>query len=76
VRWYLRFRLSFRDLVEMMAERGLSLAHTTILRWVQSFAPEFEQPKHHPVSAKLEICTRAVLASCCPFPGPASARPA
>ena len=31
VRWYLRFKLSFRDLVEMMAERGLGLAHTTIM---------------------------------------------
>ena len=31
VRWYLRFKLSFRDLVEMMAERGLFLAHTTII---------------------------------------------
>src|ERR1700751_4940237 len=41
VRWYLRFKLSLRDLVEMMAERGLSLAHTTILRWVQRYAPEF-----------------------------------
>ena len=30
VRWYLRYKLSLRDLVEMMAERGLSLAHTTI----------------------------------------------
>ncbi|SOE96482.1 hypothetical protein SAMN05414139_09428 [Burkholderia sp. D7] len=29
VRWYLRYKLSFRDLTEMMAERGLSLAHTT-----------------------------------------------
>lgn len=41
VRWYLRYELSLRDLVEMMAERGLSLAHTTILRWVQRYAPEF-----------------------------------
>ncbi len=41
VRWYLRYKLSFRDLVEMMAERGLYLAHTTILRWVRSYAPEF-----------------------------------
>ena len=41
VRWYLRFRLSFRDLVEMMAERGLNVAHTTILRWVQRYVPEF-----------------------------------
>lgn len=43
VRWYLRFKLSLRDLVEMMAERGLALAHTTIMRWVQRFAPEFER---------------------------------
>ena len=43
VRWYLRFKLSLRDLVEMMAERGLSLAHTTIMRWVQHYAPEFEK---------------------------------
>jgi transposase-like protein len=41
VRWYLRYKLSLRDLVEMMAERGLHLAHTTILRWVQRYAPEF-----------------------------------
>ena len=43
VRWYLRFKLSYRDLVEMMAERGLSLAHTTIMRWVHRYAPEFER---------------------------------
>ena len=42
VRWSLRGKVSFRDLVEMMAERGLSLAHTTILRWVQRYVPEFE----------------------------------
>ena len=43
VRWYLRYKLSFRDLVEMMAERGLSLAHTTIMRWIQRYAPEFDK---------------------------------
>jgi transposase-like protein len=43
VRWYLRFELSFRDLVEMIGERGLSTAHTTIIRWVQRCAPEFER---------------------------------
>ncbi|WP_353557986.1 IS6 family transposase [Paraburkholderia terrae] len=43
VRWYLRYKLSLRDLVEMMAERGLSLAHTTIMRWVKRFTPEFVQ---------------------------------
>jgi len=41
VRWYLRHKLSLRDLVEMMVERGLSLAHTTIMRWVKHFTPEF-----------------------------------
>ena len=43
VRWYLRYKLSTRDLVEMMAERGVVLAHTTILRWVQRYVPEFEK---------------------------------
>src|SRR5580693_6930082 len=43
VRLYLRYKLSFRDLVEMMAERGLSLAHTTIMRWIQRYVPEFER---------------------------------
>ena len=42
VRWYLRYKLSFRDLAEMMAERGLALAHTTIMRWIQRYVPEFE----------------------------------
>ncbi|MFC3461479.1 IS6 family transposase [Massilia haematophila] len=43
VRWYLRYKLSYRDLVEMMAERGLPIAHTTILRWVQRCGPEFDE---------------------------------
>jgi IS6 family transposase len=43
VRWYLRYALSYRDLEEMMNERGLSLDHTTIYRWVQAYAPELEK---------------------------------
>src|ERR1700758_2061873 len=43
VRWYLAFKLSSRDLVQMMAERGILLAHTTILRWVQRYVPDFEK---------------------------------
>jgi transposase-like protein len=43
VRWYLRYKLSYRDLVEMMAERGLTVTHTTIMRWVQRYVPEFEK---------------------------------
>lgn len=43
VRWYLRYNLSFRDLVEMMEERGLSMAHTTIMRWVHQYGPELDE---------------------------------
>jgi transposase-like protein len=43
VRWYITYKLSYRDLVEMMAERGVDLSHTTILRWVQYYVPEFEK---------------------------------
>src|SRR5580700_5332645 len=43
VRWYTSFKLSLRDLVIMMAERGIALTHTTILRWVQRYLPEFEK---------------------------------
>src|SRR5256885_4362938 len=46
VRWYLTFKLSSRDLVQMMAERGIILAHTTILRWVQRYVPDFEKRWH------------------------------
>ncbi len=43
VRWYLRYSLSYRDLEEMMLERGLQVDHTTIYRWVQRYAPELEK---------------------------------
>ncbi|VTU46056.1 hypothetical protein E5P2_00479 (plasmid) [Variovorax sp. PBL-E5] len=39
----LRYKLSLRDLVEMMAERDLAIAPTTIMRWVQRFVPELEK---------------------------------
>jgi transposase, IS6 family len=43
LRWYLRYSLSYRDLEEMMAERGVSVDHTTSYRWVQRYAPELEK---------------------------------
>src|SRR4030088_2850518 len=43
VHWYLRYALSYRDLEEMMLERGLHVDHTTIYRWVQQYAPELEK---------------------------------
>jgi putative transposase len=42
VRWYLAYPLSYRNLKEMMAERGLSVDHTNIYRWVQKFTPKLE----------------------------------
>ena len=43
VRWYITYRLSYRDLVEMMAERGVKVAHSAILRWVSRYVPQFEK---------------------------------
>jgi IS6 family transposase len=43
VRWYLRYNLSFRNAVEMMEERGLSMVHTTIMRWVHQYSPELDE---------------------------------
>lgn len=43
VRWYCRYALSYRDLEEMMAERGLSVDHRTINRWVLQYGPDLEQ---------------------------------
>jgi transposase, IS6 family len=43
VRWYLRYNLSYRDLEEMMLERGLKVDHSTLCRWVLAYAPELER---------------------------------
>jgi transposase-like protein len=43
VRWYLTYRLSYRGPVEMMTERGITVCHSTILRWVRRYVPEFER---------------------------------
>tara|TARA_Y100001968_G_scaffold193232_1_gene177210 strand:- start:308 stop:664 length:357 start_codon:yes stop_codon:yes gene_type:complete len=43
VRWYCRYGISYRDLAEMLAERGIDVDHTTIYRWVQRYAPEMEK---------------------------------
>ena len=48
--WYVTYRRSYRDIAQMMAERGVNLAASTIYRWVQRFVPEFE--KHWASRAK------------------------
>ncbi|WP_434961386.1 hypothetical protein [Labrys sp. La1] len=47
VRWYLTYGLSLRDLKEMMAERGISVDHSTIHRWVVHFSPALLQRFNH-----------------------------
>jgi transposase, IS6 family len=42
VGWYLRFSLSYRDVEELLAERGLLVDHVTVWRWVQRYAPEIQ----------------------------------
>ena len=43
VRWYCRYALSYRDLSEMMRERGVEVDHTTVYRWVQTYGPELDK---------------------------------
>ena len=43
VRWYCRYQLSYRDVEEMMRERGLQVDHSTVFRWVQRYAPEINK---------------------------------
>jgi transposase-like protein len=52
VRWYLRFPLSARDVEELIAERGLSVDHTTIWRWAQKYGPELYRQLHGHVKRK------------------------
>ena len=43
VKWYLKYPLSYRNLNEMMAERGIKVHHTTIMRWVHQYSPEIKK---------------------------------
>ena len=43
VRWYLRYALSYRDVEELLRERGVAVDHTTVFRWVQRYAPELDK---------------------------------
>src|SRR2546429_5309223 len=55
VRWYLRFGLSYRDLEDLLAERGVEVDHVTLYRWVQRFTPlliEAARPCRHAVGGR------------------------
>jgi transposase-like protein len=49
VRWYCRYQLSYRDVEEMMQERGLDVDHSTVFRWVQRYAPEINERIRQPL---------------------------
>jgi len=58
VRWYLRFALSYRDVEELLAERGIEVDHVTIYRWVQRFMPllaEAARPCRHTVGDHWQV---------------------
>jgi IS6 family transposase len=58
VRWYLRFALSYRDVEELLAERGIEVDHTTIYRWVQRFTPllaDAARPCRHAVGTCWQV---------------------
>jgi IS6 family transposase len=58
VRWYVRYRLSYADVVEWFAERGLVVERSTVYRWVQRFLPWFAQAARayrRPVGAKWRV---------------------
>src|SRR2546426_10201176 len=53
--WYLRFGLSYRDLEELLAERGIDVDHVTLFRWVQQFTPRLvdaARPCRHTVGGR------------------------
>jgi IS6 family transposase len=55
VRWYLRYGLSYRDLEELLAERGIDVDHVTLFRWVQRFTPlliDAARPCRHAVGSR------------------------
>jgi IS6 family transposase len=58
VRWYLRFGLSFRDVEELLAERGIQVDHVMVYRWVQRFTPllaEAARPCRHAVGNRWHV---------------------
>ena len=55
VRWYLRYGLSYRDIEELLAERGVEVDHVTLFRWVQRFTPllvDAARPCRHAVGGR------------------------
>jgi hypothetical protein len=77
VGWYLRFSLSYRDVEELLAERGISVDHVTLWRWVQRYAPALEllAPIAESTDPHLQISRRVCLAGRPPCLGAGTAAP-
>jgi IS6 family transposase len=58
VRWYMRFALSYRDVEELLAGRGIAVDHVTVYRWVQRFTPllgEAARPCRHAIGSRWRV---------------------
>jgi transposase-like protein len=55
VRWYITYRVSYRDLSAMMAEREIAVSHTTVMRWVLRYVSEYDDVKREHWSLGLGI---------------------
>jgi transposase-like protein len=79
VRWYLRYGLSYRDVEELLADRGIDVDHVTVYRWVQTFTPEFidaARPTRHAASDRWFVDETYVKRPLdLPLPGSRSAPP-
>src|ERR1700719_2692206 len=61
VGWYLRFSLSYRDVEELLAERGLHADHVTVWRWAQRYAPELQVLTPPPEAHQRQLASRRNL---------------
>lgn len=75
VRWYLRYGLSYRDVEELLTERGIEVDHVTIHQWVQRYTPlliDAARPRRHSVSGRWFVDETYVKS---PEPGDTSTEP-
>ena len=63
VRWYLRYGLSYRDVEELLAERGITVDHVTIYRWAQRFTLEFMEAARPPTMTGSRRAARYLVTS-------------
>nr|WP_203559812.1 IS6 family transposase [Klebsiella pneumoniae] len=72
VRWYCKYGISYRELQEMLAERGVNVDHSTIYRWVQRYAPEMEKRLRWYWRNPSDLCPWHMDETCGPYAGTAN----